>query len=449
MTPTVTRTGGVDRICLALPTNRACSAAISALADEAAYATRHFGVEVHLLILDSSDEATRSDHARVTAALPVNPDVIVHHLDEQRQRDVLRRLIRHAGLAAPALFLDLLLPDAVSYGACTNRAFLIAGALGCRSVHRRDSDSAYQTLDGEPVFPIHHELASLGRPATEVSAEVSATTLDLTHAHAQRPVSMVGASFIGELSVDIDEIRRLDESIYHDVVSLWAPGHWPEEQKRQLVEESFKGAGTDRFTQDHSVLTLVDPMRVDMCNISFRHEVYERVPLPPATSTIGSDYFLIHLVHDAALPGVLHNRDIENFYTPERRTDAGFMAYQTRFVKFLLSMLYFNFVYDGMAAAGPALLDDQQKIRPETVVDLLRASTGLDRTENLWRLESVGISYRKLGGRYEEFADRLTARRDQLLDEAARDMEDFALLTEAWGPLMRAARDHGIGSAAE
>ncbi|MET7782696.1 DUF6271 family protein [Streptomyces sp. NPDC005388] len=100
-----------------------------------------------------------------------------------------------------------------------------------------------------------------------------------------------------------------------------------------------------------------------------------------------------------------------------------------------------------MAEAGSALLDDHEQLRPDTVVGLLRGSTGLDRTENLWRLERVGISYRKLGGRYEAFADRLTARRDQLLDEAESDIEDFALLIEAWAPLMRAARDHGIGSA--
>ena len=99
-----------------------------------------------------------------------------------------------------------------------------------------------------------------------------------------------------------------------------------------------------------------------MSNIAFDHEVYERVPLPPATDTIGSDYFLIHLVHDAALPGVLHNRHIQNYYTPFRRTDAGFRAYQMRFVKFLLSMLYLNDVYGRMgAAADTALLDERER----------------------------------------------------------------------------------------
>jgi len=441
----VNRVTGTDRICLALPTNRACSAALTEIAEEAAYAARTFAVDVHLLILDSCDEATRPEHARVVRDLPVTPHVTVHHLDETRQRVFLRRAIERSGLAVPERMLELMLPSDLSYGACTNRAFLIASALGCRSVHRRDSDCTYQLHNGERVFPIHHELASLGRPAAEASAVVTETVLAAAHAH--RPVSMVGSSFIGEPSVDIAEIEQLDAGVYHDVVSLWGPMDRPEEQKRQLVDDSFKGAGATPFTGDHSTLTLVDPMRVDMSNIGFHHEVYERVPLPPATDTIGSDYFLIHLVHDAALPGVLHNRNIENFYTPFRRTDAGFRAYQMRFVKFLLSMLYFNFVYDRMGSAGSALLDEREQVRGDTVSALLRESAHLDRSENIWRLDRVSTAYRKLGGRYAEFAELMDARRGQLLDEARRDTEDFALLIDAWPALVRAARDAGLGSA--
>jgi hypothetical protein len=437
---------GPDRICLSLPTNRACSAAITGLGEEAAYAVRTFGVEVHLLILDSCDEATRAEHARVVAGLPATPGVVVHHLDEEQQRTFLRRAIERSGAADGERMLDLMLPADLSYGACTNRAFLIAAALGCSAVLRRDSDCSYQVFDGEQVFPVHHELASLGRPATEAVAAVTET--DLAEDHAHRTVSMVGASFIGEPSVDIAEIERLDAGVYHDVVSLWGPVDWSEEQKRQLVEESFKGAGTAPFTGDHSTLTRVDPMRVDMSNIGFHHDVYERIPLPPATDTIGSDYFLIHVVYDAALPGVLHNRHIENYYTPYRRTDEGFRAYQMRFVKFLLSMLYLNHVYARMGSAGPELLDEQEHVRGDAIAAFLRESTGLDRTENIWRLDRVGTSYRKLGGRYAEFADLMDARREQLLDEACRDTEDFAVLIDAWPALVRGAREAGLGSAA-
>ena len=118
------------RICLCLPTNRACPATITALHQEAAYAVRHFDVDVHLLILDSADAGTRADHLRVIAALPDVPQVTVHHMDEDQQRTRLRKLIDSADL--PSGLLDLLLPPAVSYGACTNRAFLVAAALGCR-----------------------------------------------------------------------------------------------------------------------------------------------------------------------------------------------------------------------------------------------------------------------------------------------------------------------------
>ncbi|MHB6905487.1 DUF6271 family protein [Streptomyces sp. DB-54] len=428
------------RICLTLPTNRACTEMITAIGAEAAHAAEHFDVEVHLLILDSCADEVFAAHARaVRAARPV-PNVVVHHLGEAAQRDFLRRVIRDSGVAKPELMLDLMLPAEPSYGACTNRAFLIAAALGCESVHRRDSDSRYQTLNGAPVFPIHHELRSLGKRASDAAQDVSTTALDPQHAH--KSVAMVGSSFVGELSVDIAEIHRTDPGVYTDVVGLWAPGQWSAQAKQQLVDESFRGAGTEAFTRDHSVLTLVDPMRVDKCNISF-HQVHERVPLPPATNTIGSDYFLIHLVHDAALPGVLHNRNIVNFHTGERRTGPGFLAYQTRFAKFFLSMLYFSFVYDRMARAGQALLDEHQRVRAAAIAGIVRESTGLDPAENIERLDILDASYRKLGGKYAAFADVLASRRDCLLHEARQDMADFALLIEAWAPLTGASRAAG------
>ncbi|MEV0014374.1 DUF6271 family protein [Streptomyces tendae] len=427
-------------ICLTLPTNRHCPDTVTALGEEAAYAADHFDIDVHLLVLDSCPPADRAAHAAALRHLPAHPRITAHHLDEAAQRDFLTRVTTRSGSAKPELLLDLMLPDGLSYGACTNRAFLIAAALGCESVHRRDSDSRYQSVDGRTVFPVHHELLSLGERAADAAAGVT-EPVALDDDLRERRVAMVGSSFVGELSVDIAQIRDADPAVYHDVVSLWAPEGWSAGRKRALVEESFTGAGTEPFTVDHSLLTVVDPMRVDMCNIAFHGPtVSERVPLPPARDTIGSDYFLIHLVHDARLPGVLHNRNIVNYYTGERRTGPGFLAYQTRFAKFLLSMLYFHHVYDRMAEAGDALLDEHGRVRPGTVAALARESTGLDTAENVRRLDALDTAYRRLGGRYTEFADLLAARRARLLDEARDDMADFALLTEAWESMVAAAR---------
>ncbi|MET9190505.1 DUF6271 family protein [Streptomyces tendae] len=427
-------------ICLTLPTNRHCPDTVTALGEEAAYAADHFDIDVHLLVLDSCPPADRAAHAAALRHLPAHPRITAHHLDEAAQRDFLTRVTTRSGSAKPELLLDLMLPDGLSYGACTNRAFLIAAALGCESVHRRDSDSRYQRVDGRTVFPVHHELLSLGERAADASAGVT-EPVALDDDLRERRVAMVGSSFVGELSVDIAQIRDADPAVYHDVVSLWAPEDWSAEQKRALVEESFTGAGTEPFTADRSLLTVVDPMRVDMCNIAFHGPtVSERVPLPPARDTIGSDYFLIHLVHDARLPGVLHNRNIVNYYTGERRTGPGFLAYQTRFAKFLLSMLYFHHVYDRMAEAGDTLLDEHGRVRPAAVAALARESTALDTAENVRRLDALDTAYRRLGGRYTEFADLLAARRARLLDEARGDMADFALLTEAWESMVTAAR---------
>ncbi|MGW8360683.1 DUF6271 family protein [Streptomyces wedmorensis] len=424
------------RVCLTLPTHRACPETIAAVAEEAAYSAAHFGVEVRFLILDSSDAAVRAEHRAAVRALPPAPGVVVHHLDETGQRAVLREAIAASGAGSPERLLDLMLPSRVSYGACTNRAFLVAEALGCSSVHRRDSDSRYQYLDGKPVFPLHHELAALGRRAADVAGLVTRSRLD--PACADRPVAVVGGSFVGEMSVDVAEIRRLDPAVYGEVVGLSIPDGYPEIWRANLIEESFRGAGTAAFTADRTTLTAVSPTRVDMCNVGFDREVYGRVPLPPATDTIGSDYFLLHLVHGARLPGVLHNRHIVNYHTGERRSDQGFLSYQLRFAKFLLSAGYFHTVYARMAAAGDTLLDGAGHVRASAVAELVRDSTRLDPAGNAERLDVLDRSYRKLGGRYAEAADLLAARAGQLLDEARQDMADFALLIDAWEPLVHA-----------
>lgn len=433
------------RVCLTLPTDRACAATLRAVAEEAAYGARAFGVEVRLLVLDSSDPATLAEHRGVVASLPPVPGVVVHHLDEDEQRTFLREVVARSGAPAPERLLGLLLPDRVSYGACTNRAFLLAEALGCASVHRRDSDSRYQYLDGEPVFPLHHELTALGLRAADAAALVSRSRLD--PACADRPVALVGGSFVGEMSVDVEEIRRLDPAIYEDVVGLSIPAGYPEIWRRNLVAESFRGAGTAAYTGDRTTLTSVSPTRVDMCNIALDREVYGRVPLPPATDTIGSDYFLIHLVQDARLPGVLHNRHIVNFHTGERRSDAGFLAYQRRFAKYLLSTPHFASMYTAMKEAGDGLLDAEGHVRASVVAGFARDSTRVDRSENAERLDVLDRSYRALGGRYTAAADALAPLREQLLDEARQDMEEFALLTDAWEALTRASRAVPPGSA--
>jgi len=426
------------RVCLALPTNRECARTIAALHDEARYAAEHFDVEVQMLILDSSESATYTAHRRVVDSFAPVPNVTVRLLDEAGQRPFLERAVQASGLDEPERLIELMLPGGLSYGACTNRLFLIAAALGCQSVHRRDSDADYQQADDVTAYPIHHEL-SLGLRAGDVVGAV--TESQLSPADAERTVTIAGASLVGEMSVDISEIEQLDPEVYHEVVSLWAPTDWTEERKRDLVAESFRGAGQETFVRDHSVLGRVDPMRIDMGNIAFHRDAYERIPLLPALDTIGSDYFLMHAVYDAGLPGVLHNRHVLNYYTPYRRTDQGFAAYQLRFVKFFLSMLYLNRIYERMGEiGGEGLLDADGLLRPDAVAALARESARLDTAENRWRLDVIGRCYRKLGGRYAVFAESVEARADELIAQARADIEEFAYLTERWSALVRGAR---------
>ncbi|MFJ4715174.1 DUF6271 family protein [Streptomyces sp. NPDC088785] len=426
------------RVCLTLPTDRPCVPAIGDVAREAAHGARAFGVEVHVLVLDSAPAAARAEHRAAIEELAPAPGVVVHHLDEEAQRHLLRGLATAAAPEAADRLLDLLLPDAVSYGACTDRAFLIAETLGCASVHRRDSDSRYQEHAGGTVFPIHQELAFLDTPAAEAATRVSVRRL--RPEALERPVALVGGSFIGAMSVDLDAVRLRDPSAFERIIALTVPDDYPPLWRTTLVAESFRGGGTTPFTGDRTTLTGVPPTRVDMCNIALSRAVYGRVPLPPATDTVGSDYFLLHVVHAAGLPGVLHNRHIVNHHTPDRRTDPAFLAYQVRLAKYFLAVPRLHEIHTALGAAGADLLDAEGRIRTAAVAGPVRRSAADARAADAHRLDTLDSVHRGLGGRWAEAADLLAARRERLLAEARTDMADFAFLLDAWPALIGAAR---------
>ncbi|TWF71804.1 DUF6271 family protein, partial [Kitasatospora viridis] len=381
----------MQRVCLALPTMRACPDTIVDLAEEAAYAVATFGVEVHLLVLDTTEAAEFAKNAAAVASLAPTAGVFVHHLGNAEQRDFLLGVAERSGAAAdPALLLDLMLPQGVAYGSCVNRLFLGATALGCTSAHLRNDDFDYQVVDGRKMFPIHHELLSIGKPAGEAVAGVSVSKLD--PADADKPVMLVSGSFIGELNVDIGEIKELDPEVYRDLVRLWTPPVWPQEDRDAMVEVSFTGAGDEAFGDDESVLGVPDIWDVYMCNVALDHRAYEVLPLLPSLATLGSDYAVLHALVHAKLPGVIHKRHIVNYYTPERRIGAGFINYQLRFVKLLLSMLYLYPVYGGMIDLGPGMLDERNVLKVEPILDLVRGSAGWDRAGNEHCLDVVDSS---------------------------------------------------------
>jgi hypothetical protein len=103
-------------------------------------------------------------------------------------------------------------------------------------------------------------------------------------------------------------------------------------------------------------------------------------------------------------------------------------------------MLYLNFIYERMEEAGEALLDDGGRLRNEAIATLVRESARLETTENRARLETIDRCYRKLGGRYAAFAEAIAPRDDELIERARTDIEEFALLTEAWPTLVEACR---------
>jgi hypothetical protein len=148
----------------------------------------------------------------------------------------------------------------------------------------------------------------------------------------------------------------------------------------------------------------------------------------------------MHAVECTCLPGVHHNRHIENFYTPGRKTGAGFMAYHMRLTKFFLSMIYFHDIYKNMAKAGESLLGPGHRILISPIIEMARQSLQLDKRENELKLNRLIDAYTRLGGRYVSIAGMIAGQRHQLILKAEQDINDFIVLMEAWAPLMNASK---------
>lgn len=488
----------MKRICLAIPTNRECTAAIAALVQEAGHAVQHFPVQVVVLIADTASSAIAAANAHAllqamhamdakTNAVEAQHNALdrrrieAHHFTAPEQAALLTQIISRAGLQARELDHErkrelevdlerelhaLLLPDTVSYGAATNRLFLLAQYLGCDSLHRRDSDSRYQSCTGresrpalhgnEPacatagadqvdsvIYPIHHELRCIGMPASTV-----ATLVDQTIAaplHADCPVMLVGASYVGALSIDVAPMFARDADAAYRIVGQFAPSHLSAADKRAWVDCSYLHTGQSRFEQDRSELAHGHSFLIDTCNICFS-QIQQVLPLPPACDTIGTDYFLLSLMNILALPVVHHNRHIENFHTPERRSAQGFVEYQFRLVKYFLYMSWLHATVRALDHAKVQLWLAPPGATLAWNLPLLHALLAepepLSRIddENAAKLRELQQQYTRLGGAYAEFAALLAEQAPQLLQACRDDIARYAAFAPHWPALMRAAR---------
>ena len=423
-------------VCLSLPTNRECKETIKLLAYEAEYANKNFDINIKLLILDTSTKEIAQDNQSVLQSLKNELSIEIIYLNENEQDKFISDIVKNSGVEKPEKAIYLMSPKGVSYGACTNRAFLISSAMGCDILLRRDSDSRYQKLSNNYIFPIENELIALGIKAKDIIDKVNSSSL--THKQELMPISLVGGSFIGEMSVDISELKELSPSAYSKVVGLWAPTGSTEEEKKSLVDVSFTGGGTTRFTKDHKCLGTSDPMKIDMCNVGF-YKVHQHIPLPPGEETTGSDYFLLHFVKSSTLPGISHNRHIENFYTPVRKTDDGFKKSQLRFCKFLISMPYLYSIYESMEKYGSNIINEEYEPRVELIKSFIDKSILINENVCNEKIEILINEYEKLGGRYEKFATDLKEKKVSLLNEVKEDFKNFSYLVSIWPNLISTA----------
>lgn len=396
------------KICLALPSNRLCLEAIEHLANEVNLANQQPGVQAIGLILDTSNQIDGGLNKQKCEQLGAR----LYYFNEPAQR----QLMQQRGVS-PRLIKQLL-PDQCSYGAATNRLFLFAHWLGCESVHRRDSDSAYQMEGEDYIYPITLELAHLFNDRVESSWQLD----EPLPAHPLAPNWFVGSSFIGPASVALQDLQRQAPEQLSNVMQLTTNVSIDTE----ALLRGFDSIGEAHLT-DEVALGPRHNLRVDMCNIAMR-DVYKRLPLPNFTEAIGSDYFALELYKRAGFQPVLHNRHIVNQYLDDR-CEAGLRAYQHKFVRYILYTSWFNH-----------MADFAQSIFPDTyevdVVALNRAAIGAyaaTKQQTQAHLQVVIRNYQQAGGLYAQIASELDC--DDIMQWYQQQCSEYVDLLMAW-PLL-------------
>ncbi|MCE0556405.1 DUF6271 family protein [Motilimonas sp. E26] len=418
------------RICLAMPTNRACAEGIEAIVREANFAVHRCGVEVILLIADTAadDALVINKQAVLRQQTLTVPGVKLIHLDREQQFTILHNVTRH--LSNGEKIVQQLLPRDASYGAATNRLFIFAESYGCDSVHRRDSDSGYQTKEGEEVFPIEHEIAFAKLDVLESSWRVE-QSLSAQHLPEQ-PIYISGASFVGERSVDVEPLLERSESAFYDVLGLMCPLQFSQQQKQLLVQNAFSSKAT-AFEKDKVELVQGQAVNIDMCNICFT-DIYRLIPLPNCSETIGADYFYLQLMKYEKLTFVQHNRHIDNFYTPERRTVSGRVIYQLRLVNYLLYMSFNHALFAYLKQSGQLVLNVNGGAAPANEV-LLQAIKAVQPTlsyELKQKLDLIIAAYEPLGDEFTQTALFIKQSQQSMINKVLSDINAFADLVEIW-----------------
>lgn len=286
-----------------VPTDRLSEHSLRAYAAEAD-ALHDAGVSSAFVLVESNDAAHVAHHAALLEDLRARLSVPLIHFDLARQAAFMQILFLGAGIEATtaAWLRNVLLTSRLSYGAGPNKAALLASFLGAESLHRRDSDTVPQVLDGVPLHPSHLEVAVIGRrigEARRMAGHASGPNPTL-------PVLAVGTDYLGAPALDRHAFARLSVELLSRHEALDHPDATDPEIAARIHR---KYVHRDQSPYIGDRVEIDEQGRTEMGAFAIA-ELFRLVPEMPLTDTLGTDYFVKNLAYRLGLPVVWHSRRV-------------------------------------------------------------------------------------------------------------------------------------------
>lgn len=425
---------------LYIPTNRRCSDRLDELAQEARVISRT-GRSCTVALIEHQEAPWTPEHRGILNRVRHIYGVDALHVTHTAAARFLTAVIGRLGLDAPnAERLSAMLnPKELAYGAGPNKAALIAAALGCGSVHRRDSDVLVDDRPSGPAYPCVPEIEALGRPVTELFQGENDCAGD-------EVVRFVGTSAFGSPPQDRRDLWAAGEEFIVELERLGSPHRTTEYLREDMRQYLIIDPGI-RYTEEFLEIDRIGRTVMSCCAMT---DIFRQLPEMPIHGALGSDYMQRMLLQDLGTPLVFHSRKVRHRYSKAREeyrdSDTG-IDYAQRDLRHLMLWPVLTHHRAALKRSPRAFMTDDGILDTQRYTDNLSAALLEKLPEisetpaafsSIYRRASDHVADGNVAARLRKVADAIDGGRN-FVDEVTEGIRDYCFLCRHWHDLIASA----------
>jgi hypothetical protein len=327
--------------------------------------------------------------------------------------------------------MEILNPNKCSYGAAANKTFLYASVLGIDYVHRRDSDTFPQVVNGKVLYPIEMENKLLGK-------KYASLVSDSKYISKFPETLLCGSNYVGEWATDLKELYEYNKDIFYNYCNLGVRKETSLDYLRNILNKRYINEEAKKYVKDEFELTLDKLAEVGNHAIL---DIFKFIPIIPACDATSTDYLYHNILAKMEIPMVYHNRHVNHQHEKIRVAESSFYTYQMKIFKHRGMYVIINDFLDKLkyedlfSFNGRLFINSDYYIHQyEKVINKnhdKEINKVFDDIERI--LSSVKIE------KYQNLLKQFHDKRTELIDEIYQDIKDYQTLLYTWSDLLKAA----------